>query len=463
MIPPDLLHAVSADGGGQLSLVIGAGCSVPEPTNIPFATALSLDAHRRLVQDGVLANGECNEPDNLAALATLTFNKKGSQNELVRRFPLDRLRLARPNEGYKLLAALMAEGAVAHVLSLNFDLAIENAASELGVTLFVTSAPGAQVPVRAALVHLHGSVNSPSDELVLRQSVINNAWKASWQQVVAQQILAAPNILFAGLGSPAPVLSETVEMVHGALGNQKAFYQVDISEHGANYFAQQLNVTVDHYVQTGWCEIMRRLATRVVEEQVQSLLTAGSAVLHDNGVELDQVARFKEVAGRLRKVSLLTLGRFRAHARLSRASAYLPRSLPDEEWMAMPLLALANICEHTGRGAEAAANGLWLLRLNGKTEATLLIATGRGTRKLVALESAIWDLCREIAESSAAAPDIVLLGGVVASITAAEAAPVDIVEDEEPEDIISGPGKPLLLMAESADVLPLIEEWLHGG
>ena len=462
MIPPDLLLAVSAEGGGQLSIVIGAGCSLQAPTAIPLAKNLSLEAHRRLVKDGVLDADECANPEDLAALATLVFTKTGSQESLVRRLPIDRLRMARPNDGYKLLVAMMAEGVISHVLSLNFDLAIENAASELGFILSVSSHHGQLIPVHAALVHLHGSVNNVSNELVLRQETIDNDWKASWQQVVAQQVLAAPNILFAGLGSAAPVLSETVEMIRIALGGQKAFYQADVNAHGVNYFAQHLNVAANHYIQTDWCDAMRRLSNRVVDEQVESLLSNGSALLNANGFDDEEVEEFKDVASRLKAVSLVALGKFRARARLTGVSSYVPRSLADEEWMAMPLLTLAKVCKKTGLGPSAVQNGLWLLNENGRIKATILVATGKGTRKLGALESAIKDMCREIGESSVAPPDVVLVGGVVPDVAPTNAAaPLDIVEGDEAGDIISGPQTPLVVIAESAAAVTQMEEWLH--
>jgi hypothetical protein len=201
-IPPALLLAV-AEGGGRVSIVIGAGCSFEAPTAFPLARALSQEAHRKLVADGILAEAECPEPGNLAALATLVFRKTGSQEALVARFPLDRLRTARANAGYLSLVALMAEGAVSHVLSLNFDRAVENAASELGIEIHAVDAPGTPIPASATVVYLHGSAAALADSLVLREEVLTAAWRAAWAEVVAQRILAAPNVLFAGLGSAA--------------------------------------------------------------------------------------------------------------------------------------------------------------------------------------------------------------------------------------------------------------------
>jgi hypothetical protein len=56
------------------------------------------------------------------------------------------------------------------------------------------------IPATSAVVHLHGNANSDSESWVLRQEMIDNSWRGTWSQVVAQQVLAAPNVLFVGLG-----------------------------------------------------------------------------------------------------------------------------------------------------------------------------------------------------------------------------------------------------------------------
>jgi hypothetical protein len=110
-IPPELFSAITAQGGGRLAIVIGAGCSCEPPTQMPLARELSLEAHRKLVHEGVLNTGECADPTDLASLATLIFRKTGSQAALIRQFPVDKMRTARANEGYRMLIALMLEGA----------------------------------------------------------------------------------------------------------------------------------------------------------------------------------------------------------------------------------------------------------------------------------------------------------------------------------------------------------------
>ena len=132
MLPSDLLLAISKESGGQVVVVTGAGCSHEPPTNLPLTKECARVAHQRLIDDGVLSLGDCTNPDDLSDLAEVVFTKTGHQVELVKRFPLERFQRAAPNEGYLLAAALLREGALQSLLTLNFDLAIFSALVSLG-------------------------------------------------------------------------------------------------------------------------------------------------------------------------------------------------------------------------------------------------------------------------------------------------------------------------------------------
>src|ERR1039458_165327 len=100
-LPPELLQAVSAPGGGRIALVLGAGCSVEAPTSIPVSRTCSIEIHRQLIADGILRTGECANPEDLSAVADAVFEKQGSQRDVVvrlrNRFGF---KLATPNDGY---------------------------------------------------------------------------------------------------------------------------------------------------------------------------------------------------------------------------------------------------------------------------------------------------------------------------------------------------------------------------
>jgi len=290
ILPPPLLNAISSQTGGLVSIVIGAGCSVESPTEVPLARPLSEEAYRRLIVDGVLNEGDCEDSSDLSALATVVYEKTGSQAALVERIPMDLFRVARPNSGHLILVALMLEGAISHVLSLNFDLAVQNAAAQLGVQIRVVDAVGTPIPTTTTIVQLHGSAAGPSESLILRKETLELEWIASWKQIVAHQILAAPNVLFVGLGSAAPVLSETVLLIAEAIGNNKTFYQAGRDAHDQNYFAQQLQIPLARYMESTWCGVMDALAKRVVQEHVHLLINNGKSILTGNGASDAEIA-----------------------------------------------------------------------------------------------------------------------------------------------------------------------------
>jgi len=444
-IPAELLHAIAAPGGGRVAIVIGAGCSVEAPTEMPLAAPLAHDVERRLVLEGVLQQGQCDDPWDLAALATLVWQKTGTQAALVHRFPLDRMRLAKPNLGYRLLVALMAEGAVTHVLSLNFDLAVQNAATELGSDISIIDAAGQAVPVRAAVVHLHGNANSDSEQLVLRLEEIDQGWFGQWEQIVVQQILGAPILLFAGLGSAAPVLTSTIGLIQKALDGGKALYQADIGDYDANHFAEQLNIAPEHYIQGSWCTVLAKLAERVAAEQAHALAVNGTSLLKENGVPDADRDRFNVLAGRFQNLSLLALGKLRAFANLDVRRVYRPHEQRDDELIAEPMVKLAQLAEHLGFEAQPTSGGTWRLMRNGQLVAQLVLASGGGVRRSAALEPLLKRVCDYIDENSPMGLDFVLVGGLAAGEHHLQH--VDIIADQNPADIIGGPSTPPLISA----------------
>jgi hypothetical protein len=355
------------------------------------------------------------------------------------------MRLARANLGYKLLVALMAEGAVSHVLSLNFDLAIQNAAAELGIEIETIAAVNEPVPIRAALVQLHGNANSEPDQLVLRMEAMNGDWVGQWHQVVAQQVLAAPTVLFAGLGSPAPVLTSTMAMIQGALGGNKALYQADIVPFAQSGFAAQLEIPEQRYIQGSWDAVLTRLADRIAAQQVDSLSRNGRALLVENNYGEADLERFTHIASKLAGHSLLTLGKMRAFADLDRDKLYRPHTVRDDELMSEPMLRLVQIAERFGLDTAPTAAGTWTLQRNGQPVAQIVLATGGGVRRMAAVETRASTICGTIADNSQMPVDIVLIGGLIDAAPAFDH--VDLIADEDADDIIGGLVAPLLVSA----------------
>ena len=122
-LPAELLHAVS-ERRGRIALVVGAGCSIEGPTNLHLAAFYAQEAHRQLVLDGLLTAGDCSNPRDLSAVASALRTRHASQSALVQRLPRNAFRLAQPNSGYLIAAALLREGVINAILTLNFDLAL---------------------------------------------------------------------------------------------------------------------------------------------------------------------------------------------------------------------------------------------------------------------------------------------------------------------------------------------------
>ena len=130
-VPPEILGAASHRAGGRWVLVIGAGCSVEPPTNLPDSATCATDAHRRLRSDGLLSQ-DCANPADLSAVADAVYAETEAQAALVERLPRESFRSASPNQGHYAAAALLIERSLAGVVTLNFDLAMSTALANLG-------------------------------------------------------------------------------------------------------------------------------------------------------------------------------------------------------------------------------------------------------------------------------------------------------------------------------------------
>src|SRR4051812_35279892 len=97
-LPSDLLHAIAHEGGGKVVLVLGAGASFEAPTGLPLSRECSVEAHRRLVADGVIEADACTDPKDLSSLADAVFAATSSQAALVERLPIAAFRSAEPND-----------------------------------------------------------------------------------------------------------------------------------------------------------------------------------------------------------------------------------------------------------------------------------------------------------------------------------------------------------------------------
>lgn len=76
---PQLLYAISQLEGNQVVLIIGVGYSKEPPIDFPLSDECTLEANRRPIDDGILANGKCLNPSDLSYLANTVIAKKRKQ------------------------------------------------------------------------------------------------------------------------------------------------------------------------------------------------------------------------------------------------------------------------------------------------------------------------------------------------------------------------------------------------
>ncbi|WP_157581714.1 hypothetical protein [Phycicoccus sp. Soil803] len=420
-----------------MALVLGAGCSLEAPTNLQLASAYSEDAHRKLVLDGVLDGTECGDPTDLSALASAVVAKTGSQAPLVRCFPLGAFRLARPNKGYLIAAALLREQALDTVLTLNFDLGMTNALTALSA-LDVTVIPGPaatdQVGART-VIYLHRSVEELDlERWILTVEDLRDSWHDGWEDVVARRTMSCPVVVFAGLGSPAAVLTETVGRIRGELlPGQHHVFVVDPS--ATTKFESALNLDAAAHIQTGWSSFMELLGARVAAELLHLLRAAGHDLCKDNGWDPHD-DEFDHLCTRLASVGLVGLGQLRARWLLSQ-EAYSPDDDHRRRLLADLLLGVALLEREASQTAHFTEDGLVeFLNADGDVTAVVALASGSGTLRWSALEARLPTATER--RSVRAQPNLVLVSGVVGPAAPSAGPPADLIVGEADNDIVNG-------------------------
>lgn len=450
-LPSDLLRA-TAMGERRICLIVGAGCSKETPTGLPLSWELSQQAHTQLVADGVLVAGECLAPDDLAGLADLVFAKTNGQRQLVSRMRPERFQSAKSNEGYRLAVALMLEDVVRTVISLNYDLAVEHAISEVGAgdRISTIKEPSEWSRGTGRLVaFLHGNINSDWDRLILRTCQLNDEWKDGWEQVVVQAAVAAPTCVFAGLGSSAPVLTSSLAWVRSVLTGD--VYLADPGERERSAFATELGIDAAHFIKKGWNEFVASLASRVLGEHSRCLKEVASAHAVANGIPPTDLTT---TCDGLARTGMVTLGNARAqwlhqesgYARLSDETANHP--------IADLLTALAAVVHKTGASIRLGPDGVVEFRNGPQVLGRLALGSGLGVLSWDALSSRV----RRSLEDSATIdplPSVVILGATN-SLRSAVSPPVDIAGEIDATSVADVGREPAYLSIEEVRTDPTL-------
>lgn len=437
-LPSAILHAISSRGGGRVVLVLGAGCSVEEPTHLPLSGDLAEDCHRRLCADGVLDGNEVSDHRDLSAVADAVFLKTGSQRDLVDRFPIGDFQSARANEGYKIMVALLLEGALTDAMTLNFDLAAPHAVSELGAGSQVSIVRGPEFHHQLSqrnLIYLHRDVNSPPDELILRTEALEDAWHGQWEQVVARRVLASPMVVFVGLGSPAEVLVDTTQRIATATGASGGnVFVVDPSDPLNSRFAQAINVPAGNYIRMNWSDFMRVLSERLVTEHQIDMVRDCANLVALNGFDHEDVT---DICDQMVAHGILALGKIRALWMLDNSPYQPHKNDVNLHHVCNLILGIAMIERLSGRKAHVTADGLVEFASEGYPTMAMVCSGGGwiGAAKVQAELSKR----RDHLKHQGRGPSFALVAAV--DDWPEFATPDNIAIDEDPNSLITGPDK----------------------
>lgn len=413
-------------------LVVGAGGSIEFPTGLKTGAAYSQEAFRRLVLDGVLEQDACSDPSDLSQLADAVSSVcGGSQRELTSRLPKDSWRSASPNHGHFLAAALLVEGALRHIITLNYDLALQNALGVLGVPQDVAIIKGPEEHDNGgmrALIYLHRSVESDEETWVLRKSDLEDAWKGNWEEVVASANLSAPITVFVGLGSPAAVLTESVSRV--AQATKSEFYLVDPNPDSS--FADALGDNVQPAIPMYWGAFMSQLAKRATQEQLARLKdrVVNLATRLDDGDESLGNLPLEGMA----ELDLVTLGKVRG-AWLLHGKPYCPEGVEIQiEQIADLVLGLGHVQTALGgTSIEFSETGRAEIVEDSGQRTGLYAVHGGGIQPWSQLQTRLEQ--RTTALPPTRRPRHVLVAGVRQSL---DTTPYDLLGRDDPNDLIRG-------------------------
>lgn len=429
VLPAALLQAV-AQRNGRVTLVVGAGCSLEAPTGLMLGGVYSHEVFQQLVMDGLLDETDCSNPWDLSELAEVVYGRYGSQAHVVDRLPRAKFQFAKANDGYLLAAALIAEGAVAHVVTLNFDLALSHAVTEIqpeGVTT-VAGPESYRDFGSKAIVYLHrNAYEANPEQWILRRQAIEDEWRDGWEAVVAERIAAAPVVVFAGLGSPALALTESLARVRSRIPSGTAAFLVDPSDGSA--FAEAINLDEpQHHIQLGWCDFMLLLSRRLVQQFAVDLRAAcNNNTPGGIDAELAEVERFTDTIG---QAGLLAVGRWRA-AWLGSSDRYMCDTPATRPHFADLLRGLTYFVDTEVTSVTLMPGGSVRLERAGARPVSVLPIAGRALHHWGAVDR----IAAESSQPGADSPDIILAAGFRGARPPAIAPPPDITGEVPSDDI----------------------------
>lgn len=389
--PPHWVLDAVVSCESRIVMVIGAGCSKERPTSLPLASECAEEGYRKLVEDEVIQEIEGLDKKDLSAVADAAYEATGSNDALVQRLSPQQFQNARPNYGHKLVVALMLEGAIQDVVTLNYDLALSNAVSQVaGSTKKISHIHGPEQHDRLTtsnIIYLHRSALSPYSDWILTTKQLEDDWKDNWQEVIVNRIAPTPIIVFAGLGAPAAVLTKTIQRIQTILanhGNQICY--ANPSELENSPFATELGISSDNHVYVGWCDFVSSLSERLKRERVSHLSIEIGQILEGYGLP----KMTDKVESALNAIDLLLLGKLCSAALLDETSDYRPVVDTDAGLVAFLLSTLQTIASTLDTPLQITRDGdvRIFLPQNG-ANITFVLGSGRGNRRFSAVATEI--------------------------------------------------------------------------
>lgn len=434
-LPHQLLQFISDPTGGKVVLVIGAGTSVEPPTNLPLSGDMSAEVYRRLVEDGIITNG-CENPRNLSLVADIVYEIMGEQIEVVKRMNRQKLKKALPNRGHHLASALLIEGAISDILTLNYDLAICHGLADLssGDNIALIEGPEDHIELGPKnIIFLHRSANKDPEDWILRSDLLDEEWKDEWESVITNRILSSPAIIFVGLGSPAASLTETVNKIREAIPESTNIFYVSPANPKRSGFFKQLNTDGSAAIELGWSDFMEKLSDRLLSEQKNSLLEACSKLC--NEFDLSE-PNYETICEEITEQGLLKVGKTRASWLLHNQN-YAPSNNHNDLWLADLLLAISLIVRIGDCQIEFKQNGLIEFTSDNGEETLLYFMHGKSIFAISTIEDQISNN-RTLWNRNGESPKAVLISGVEQHANQNIASPRDITGNYKPNDIIEG-------------------------
>lgn len=361
---------------------------------------------------------------------------------VVERFPHDDFREAKPNDGYINAIALMKEGAIGNIVTLNFDLALNNALGELGsgrISL-VEGLDDLGKLGTSAVIYLHGNVNEKDPEKwVLRDEILQENWKDGWERAVSDRILLTPHVVFVGLGSPTSVLTTSINNIKQATGTSAGAPVVHVVDPaGVTKFAEPLSLAEEDVLPYTWCDFIKQLSDRIVRDFCDELAIEASDYCANRAWDINTKV-LARVTEKIADAGLYVLGQMRS-TWIDHERQYAERSDANARQLAQLLSGICRKLDDDGPHVRFMPDGVVEIRFDRRTVVFASAMHGKGYSRWAVLS----DLFDANIRRAAVPLDIIFAAGFEGVLPEDLSFPNDIARSRKDGDIVSGRARPIV-------------------